>query len=110
MSRFHQRMQQRLSDPEIAAGYREMDSEIQLVAALNSLREQANISTEELAQRMGRQRAAVSRLLHAGRPNPKLDTLTDMLVALGMTAEIHLRPAQEGESPIQVDLSKAKNM
>lgn len=85
MSRFEQRMRQRLRNPEVAAGYQEMESEIQLVEALNTLREQANISTDELAQRTGRQRTSVSRLFHAGRPNPTLDTLTDLLTALGIT-------------------------
>jgi hypothetical protein len=68
MSRFHQRRQERLRDPEFAAGYQEMESELQLVEALNMLREQAHLSTEELAARMGRQRTAVSRLFNASRP------------------------------------------
>ena len=106
MSRFHQRLQQRLRDSEVAAGYQEMESEIQLIEALNRLREQANISTEELARRMGRQRTAVSRLLNAGRPNPTLDTLTDLLAALGITAEVRLRPSQQGEPPITVEVSR----
>jgi transcriptional regulator with XRE-family HTH domain len=105
MSRFHQRLRQRLRDPEFAAGYEEMGSELQLVEALNLLREQANLSTEELAQRMGRQRTAVSRLFNASRANPTLDTLSDLLRALGVTAEIHLRPAEEGEPPIQIEMS-----
>ncbi len=81
-----------------------MESELQLVEALNLLRERANLSTEELARRMGRQRAAVSRLFNASRANPTLDTLTDLLRAMGVTAEVHLRPAREGESPIQIEI------
>ena len=104
MSRFHQRLRQHMQNPEFAAGYQEMDSEIQLIQALDALREQAHLSTEELAQRMGRQRATVSRLLNADHPNPTLDTLTDMLVALGITAEVHLRPRQAGEAPFKVAL------
>lgn len=107
MSRFHQRLRQRLRDPEFAAGYEEMDSELRLVEALNLLREQAHLSTEELAQRMGRQRTAVSRLFNAARSNPTLDTLTDLLRAMGITAEVHLRPAREGESAIQIQMPTA---
>ena len=107
MSRFHQRLQQRLRDPEFAAGYEEMESELQLVEALNLLRERANLSTEELAQRMGRQRTAVSRLFNASRSNPTLDTLTDLLRAMGFTAEVRLRPAREGEPPIQIEMPSA---
>ena len=105
MSRFHQRLRQRMQDPEFAAGYQEMDSEVQLIQALDVLRKQAHLSTEELAQRMGRQQATVSRLLNADHSNPTLDTLTDMLIALGVTAEIYLRPSQEGEAPLKVALS-----
>lgn len=107
MSRFHQRLQERLHDPEFADGYEEMDSELRLVEALNLLREQSHLSTEELARRMGRQRTAVSRLFNASGANPTLDTLTDLLRALGVTAEIHLRPAQDGESPIQIEMPTA---
>jgi transcriptional regulator with XRE-family HTH domain len=103
MSRFHQRLQKRLRDPEFAAGYQEMESELQLVEALNSLREQAHLSTEELAARMGRQRTAVSRLFNAARPNPTLETITDLLRAMGVTAEVRLRPSHEGEPPIKVE-------
>ena len=109
MRRFHQRAQERLSNPEIAAGYQEMESELQLVRALDILREQAQLSTEELAQRMGRQRMAVSRIFNAARPNPTLDTLTNLLVALGVTAEISFRPSQAGDPPIKVELPERKS-
>lgn len=105
MSRFEQRAEQHLQHPEVAAGYGEMETELQLVRALNALRQQQHLTHEELAQRMGRQRASLSRLLSAEHPNPRLDTLSDLLVALGITAEVHLRPAREGEPPIQVDLA-----
>ena len=101
-TRYQQRRRERLLNPEILAGYQEMDSEIQLVDALNRLRDAAHISVDDLAQRMGRKRTAVSRLLNAARPNPTLETLTDMLSALGITAEIHLRPSESGEAPIRV--------
>jgi transcriptional regulator with XRE-family HTH domain len=103
MSRFHQRLQERLHDPEFAAGYQEMESELQLVPALDLLREQAHLSTGDLAARMGRQRAAISRLFNAARPNPTLETITDLLRALGVTAEVRLRPSHEGEPPIKVE-------
>ena len=35
--------------------------------------------------------------------NPTLETLTDLLRALGVTAEVRLRPSQEGEPPIKVE-------
>lgn len=102
MSRYHQRRQKFLEQPEIRAGYEEMDSELQLIEAIDAIREQEGVTIEELARRMDRHREAISRLMNATYPNPTLDTFTRLLKALDLTAEIHLRRAAEGESPIKV--------
>lgn len=102
MSRFHQRLRQRMQDPEFAAAYWEMDGELQLLQAIEEMRNQLQLSQGELAQRMGTQREAVTRLLNSDHPNPTLDTLTRMFTALGVTAEVHLRRRQEGEPPLTV--------
>jgi AraC-like DNA-binding protein len=104
MSRYSQRRRQFLQNPEIAAGYWEMDSELRVIQALDALREQLHLTTEELAQRMGRHREAVSRLFNAEHPNPTLETFSDLLKALDVTAEIRLRRAHEGEPPIVVSV------
>lgn len=109
MSRFEQRMQQRLRNPEIAAGYQEMDSELQLIEAIDTLRERAHISTEELARRMGRTRPSVSRLFNAVQANPTLDTLIDLLTALGITADVNLRPSHEGDKALNVAIKEPTN-
>lgn len=106
MTRFHQRLQQRLRDPEFAAGYQEMDGELQLIEAINMLREQSCMSMEELARRMGRSRPAVSRLFNVARPNPTLDTFIDLLSALGLTAEVTLRPSHEGDRALKVAIKE----
>ena len=105
MSGYEQRKREFLKNPEIAAGYWEMDSELRLIEALNAVREQKRLTIEELAQRMGRRREAVSRLLNAEHPNPTLDTFSVLLKALGVTAEIRLRSAQGDEPPIRVDVT-----
>jgi transcriptional regulator with XRE-family HTH domain len=102
MNRFEQRMRRRLQNPEVAAGYREMAAERALLQCLEEIREQQHITKEELATRMGKHREAVSRLLNASDANPTLETLMDLLMALGITAEITLRPAIDGEEPIKV--------
>ncbi len=45
MSCYRQRRQQRLADPEFAAGYQEMDDVIQRIGAKHTLREQVDVST-----------------------------------------------------------------
>ena len=102
MSRFHQRLRKHLENEEFAAGYREMSAELELIQAIEAARKKLHISKEELATRMNKRREAVSRLLTADDANPTLDTITELLVALGITAEITLRKAVDGEAPIKV--------
>ena len=108
MSRFEQRARRDLQDPEVAAGYWEADAELRLIEAVDTLRKQQNLTTEEVARRMGRHREAVSRLLNTPYPNPRLDTLSGLFAALGVTAEIHLRRAREDEPPITVAIDIAE--
>jgi transcriptional regulator with XRE-family HTH domain len=105
MGRFENRLQRRMQNPKFAEGYWEMDSEVQLMQALDEVRRQMDLSTAELAQRMGRHRETVSRLLHAEHANPTLDTLTDMLKAMHLRADVTLRPATENESPLAITVA-----
>jgi transcriptional regulator with XRE-family HTH domain len=105
MSRFEQRLQERLHNREFAAGYREMTAEIDLVRALDEAREQLQISEEELAARTGTRGESLSRLLNTDEANPTLDTITDLVSALGLTAEIILRRAEKDEAPLKVTVA-----
>jgi len=102
MNRYEQRRQKHLQNPAVAASYRGMAAELQLMRALDEVRKQERITKEALATRMGRKREAISRLLTADEINPTLDTFIEMLSALRLTADITLRRSQEGEGPIKV--------
>ena len=102
MNRYEQRRQKLLQDEEVAAGYREMAAELELMSAIDMVRKQLNMSQEQLAKRMGKKREALSRLFSAEEINPTLETLVELLSALELTADITLRPSREGESPIKV--------
>lgn len=102
MNRYEQRRRKLLENEEVAAGYQEMAAELELMHAIDAVRKELNMSQEQLAQRMGRKREAVSRLLSTDESNPTLNTLIELLSALQLTAEITLRQAREGESPIKV--------
>jgi transcriptional regulator with XRE-family HTH domain len=102
MNRFEQRLPKRLQNKAIAEGYREMDAELELMHALDSIRKQQHMSQETLAALMGRKREAISRLFSAEDSNPTLYTLLELLSALKLTADITLRQAKEGEGPIKV--------
>src|ERR1700751_3601391 len=88
MSRFHQRLREDLQDPEFAAAFNDMSAEIALLQVLEQARKALNVSEKELAERMGVQRSTVTRLFNASHPNPTLDTIFDILRALGLQAEI----------------------
>ena len=102
MNRYEQRRQKLLQNEEVAADYREMAAELELMRALDEVRKQLNLSQEQLAKRMGKKREAVTRLLSDDGVNPTLDTLIELLSTLQLTADITLRRAREGEGPITV--------
>ena len=104
MDRYEQRRQRRLQNPEIAAGYHEMEAELKIMRALEAVRQYRHMSQEALATRMGKKREALSRLLSSDDANPTLETLIELLTALDVTADITIRPTQEGESPLKVAL------
>src|SRR5437016_7012151 len=87
MSRFHQHLREDLSDPEFAAAFYDMSVDIALLQVLEQARMALNVSEKELAERMGVQRTTVTRLFNASHPNPTLDTISDILRALGLQAE-----------------------
>lgn len=102
MNRFEQRLHRRLQHSEIATSFRGQIVERELLQRLEEAREQVHISKEELATRMGKHREVGSRLLQAPDANPTLETLVELLMALGITADITLRLATGGEGPLKV--------
>ena len=101
MNRYEQRRAASLQNPRVAAGYREMDAELALLRTLDEARRSLHITQEQLAERMGKQRAVIARLLSSPDANPTLDTFTEMLSALGLKAEVTLRPASPEDAPIE---------
>ncbi len=102
MNRYEQRRRKLLQNEEVAAGYREMAAELELMRAIDEVRKQLDMSQEQLARRMGKKREAVTRLLSSDDVNPTLDTIIELLSALQLTADITLRQAREGEGPIRI--------
>ena len=63
MNRYEQRRLKRLQNPEFAAGYWAMEAELQLMHVIEAIRKHQHISQETLAERMGKKRESVSRIL-----------------------------------------------
>jgi transcriptional regulator with XRE-family HTH domain len=90
-----------MRDPEFAAAFNEMGAEIALIQALEEARKALHITEKELAERMGKQRTVVTRLFNASDANPTLETITALLAALGLHADVTLRPAEPDETILE---------
>ncbi len=102
MSRFHQRLREDLGDPEFAEAFYNMSADIALLQVLEEAQKALNVSKKELAVRMRVQRPTITRLFNASHPNPTLDTISDILHALGLQAEITISPASPEDALIPI--------
>lgn len=93
---FESDVAQTLADPETKQTFeREYANAMAIatiLAAVEEARLEQQITTAELARRIGRQRSAVSRLLRGdAEKNPTLDTCSDLLYAVGLQADVRIR-------------------
>lgn len=102
MSRFHQRLNEDLQDAEFAEAFYDMSVDIALLQVIEEARKALHVSEKELAERMGVQRPTVTRLFNSSHPNPTLDTITGILRALGLQAEIKIHPASPENAAIPI--------
>ncbi|HST42877.1 MAG TPA: XRE family transcriptional regulator [Conexibacter sp.] len=91
---FEQWFDEQMEDPEFRDAYEragaKIRSTVQLMRALDLLREQVGLSKAEVARRMGRKPEAVSRLLRSGSSNPTLETLVELVTALDLQLELRI--------------------
>ena len=71
-----------LSDPETKKEYDAMEPEFQLILALLKLRNEQNLTQQELADRTGINRSDISKIEH-GNANPSLKTMKRLAAAMG---------------------------
>jgi transcriptional regulator with XRE-family HTH domain len=98
MSRFEQRKKRRLQDPEFRAAYLAADAELQLVEALDMIRQNLGLTQMNVASRVGKSQAAVSQFFGADS-GISLDRLVEYLFALQIHARIELVP-QNGDDRV----------
>lgn len=87
MKSFKQLKKTLLKDPKLKAEYDKLTPEYQLVQAVIQKRIQQGLSQSQLAQKVGTQQSAISRL-ESGRYNPSLTFLTKIAKALDSTINI----------------------
>jgi len=76
-----------MKDEEFKAEYEKLKPRYELIAQIIDIRNQLNITQEELAQRVGTQKSNISRF-ESGSYNPSLDFVTKIARSLGK--EIHI--------------------
>ena len=76
-----------LSNPETKREYDAMEPEFQLILALLELRNEQNLSQQELADRTGINRSDISKIEH-GNANPSLKTMKRLAAAMGKRVQI----------------------
>jgi DNA-binding phage protein len=98
---FDNYLDQQLADPEFKVGFERklatLQSFVKLMKAMDRARESRNLSKREVAERMGRQPSAVSRLLCGKGPNPTLETIADLADALDLTVSIEVKRRPRGQ-------------
>lgn len=107
---FEDFLNDQLTDPSFKAGFERKLAKVKSIAqvlyVIESVREQQNVPKAEIARRMDRKPEAISRLLRGEGSNPTLDTLVDLVDALGLELDIRIRrqPAKTNGSysPLKV--------
>jgi DNA-binding phage protein len=107
---FDEFLNEQLSDPEFKAGFERKLAKVKSIAevlhVLESVREDEKVAKAEVARRMDRKPEAVSRLLRGEGSNPTLDTLVDLVDALGLELDIRIKRqpkrAKPAYSPLKV--------
>jgi len=88
------RVARELEDPEYRAAYertrRELQQVNEILGAIESLRQNADVSKAALARQIGKNDAAIRRLLTTEQGNPELRTVVAMATALD--AEVRVVP------------------
>lgn len=76
-------------DPEFAEGFEQGYREFKIGVLLKQAREQAGLSQEELAKRLGTKKTAISRIENHAQ-DIKLSTIQKVAKALGKNLEVRL--------------------
>jgi DNA-binding phage protein len=107
---FDEFLEGQLADPSFKASFEKKLAKVKSIAevlrVIELVRERENIPKAELARRMERKPEAISRLLRGEGANPTLDTLIDLVDAIGLELDIRIRrqPTKPGGdySPLKV--------
>ncbi|WP_340611639.1 helix-turn-helix domain-containing protein [Xenorhabdus bharatensis] len=79
-----------LQNPEVKQAYDELNDEFELINTLLSMRIEAKLTQQQVADRMGTKESNISRL-EKGKSNPALSTLVNYAKACGFQLDFSYR-------------------
>ena len=88
----------RAKDPELQAEYERLGPRFELISELIRARKRAGLNQGELAKRMGRSQAVVSRL-ESAEHSPRIETLLEYVEACGHRIEFRIVESGEPSAP-----------
>ena len=88
----------RANDPELQAEYERLGPRFELISELIRARKRAGLNQGELARRMGRSQAVVSRL-ESAEHSPRIETLLEYVEACGHRIEFRIVETGEPAAP-----------
>ncbi|MBQ2861108.1 MAG: helix-turn-helix transcriptional regulator [Peptococcaceae bacterium] len=94
---FRDTLDELMKDPEFKAEYDALEPEFQVIRAMLSGRESANITQKELAEKTGIAQADISRIEN-GNGNPSIRTLQRLANGMGMALKIEFVPLSTNHS------------
>ncbi len=94
---FRDTLDELMKDPEFKAEYDALEPEFQVIRAMLSGRESANITQKELAEKTGIDQADISRIEN-GNGNPSIRTLQRLANGMGMALKIEFVPLSTNHS------------
>ena len=94
---FRDTLDELMKDPEFKAEYDALEPEFQVIRAMLSGRESANITQKELAKKTGIAQADISRIEN-GNGNPSIRTLQRLANGMGMALKIEFVPLSTNHS------------
>lgn len=107
---FEEFLDGQLADPAFKANFEKKLAKIKSIAemlqVIEQVRKRESLPKAEIARRMNRKPEAISRLLRGEGANPTLDTLIDLVDAIGLELDIRIRrqpAARSGDySPLKI--------
>lgn len=92
---FEEFLDDQLTNASFKAGFERKLAKVKSIAevlhVIESVRAQEKVPKAEVARRMDRKPEAVSRLLRGEGSNPTLDTLVDLVDALGLELDVRIK-------------------